>query len=257
MMISSSFCTVMVSVLTAPSFVAFSVEAFHLIPPLFIHNKVCLHYNEPQRQPLIRFAEGEDNKRNKQLISGDRFNKIIDELDVPKVTYMDRTPCLSLEEKIENIRKACTPVLGTKIEHYEWEVDPNDPSEENGLICFYCSNQMVLVVELVETLQFVETHLARIGLLTGAVVDELFPKERRDSYTQHRIRNDEDSGFFEILGVTIKGVYLVEDEKSVGTWTRLFFDAGKDGLIDVDGQEPWLMRGGTKKDLYGRVITVL
>ena len=151
---------------------------------------------------------------------------------------MSRISCPPLKEKIKNIRKACTPVIGTIIEYAETPafkdvIDWNDDWtkttfawEDSNLTYFVFSNEMVLAVQWTDY-----SGPASIELLTKNEVDERFEKWVDDPSSRRRWK--EVVSDLDIIGATLKGVYLADNEFYVNTWTRLFFDLGQVGWLEV------------------------
>ena len=176
--------------------------------------------------------------------------------------YNDEDYGPPLEQKIANLRKCITPVLGREIEYYEFinrhETGGIDEEYGNFFIGFK-------EFELVLCINWTCHEAAYVGLWTRQKVDEYFAKETvydcfqlpdgtldefsrsRTSFTQKSQTPQEFingtpwyGGYVDIIGSKIVGVYLgnastFETTKSpvLDRWTELFLDLGQCGCLNI------------------------
>jgi len=207
-----------------PPLIVVCSEAF-LNPALSIPALPFHHHNLPRIQVLASSAQ-------QGAINGDNGpesyeTELLPFTDAWLIAIMNRTSCPPLKEQIKNIRRACTPVIGTNIAYTErpqWKgvVD----WEDSNLIYFAFSNEMAVAVQWTNY-----SEPASIELLTKNEVGEMFEKWVDDPSWQRRYNN---VGIdLDIIGATLKGVYLAGNELYVNTWTRLFFDLGEVGWLEA------------------------
>ena len=207
-----------------PPLIVVCSEAF-LNPALSIPALPFHHHNLPRIQVLASSVQ-------QGAINGDNGpesneTELLPGSDAWLIAIMNRTSCPPLKEQIKNIRRACTPVIGTNIAYTErpqWKgvVD----WEDSNLIYFAFSNEMAVAVQWTNY-----SEPASIELLTKNEVGEMFEKWVDDPSWQRRYNN---VGIdLDIIGATLKGVYLAGNELYVNTWTRLFFDLGEVGWLEV------------------------
>lgn len=119
-----------------------------------------------------------------------------------------------------------------------WREPPAYIAKERCDFFLGFSNQKVL------TIRWVDFQNTYIKLWTKNEVDEYFAKHLPEGNKRHEF---EDGHYYEmwrdtvtkngcgldIIGATIEGVYLADNESYPNTWTELFFDLGDAGWLNV------------------------
>lgn len=176
--------------------------------------------------------------------------------------YNDEDYGPPLEQKIANLRKCITPVIGREIEYYEFinrhETGGIDEEYGNFFIGFK-------EFELVLCINWAYQEAAYVGLWTRQKVDGYFAKETAyhcyeqpdgtlDEFSKTRTtftQNSQDPqecmngtprhvGYVDIIGSKLVGVYLgnaneFDAAKSpiLERWTELFLDLGHHGCLNI------------------------
>jgi len=180
------------------------------------------------RTPISATLATQDRKglmqRNEQLSNGeDRVTTSIPHDNRTLSRLLADESSIDLENEMANIQVACQLVIGKRIEYYEhcyWTF--GDIRWEIFFVGF--PNQKVL------TIHWTDDNFKRIDLNTTREVEYQLAKDLQRYQPPTREAPDSLKG---IVGATLEGVYLAVDESMFGPFTRLFFDLGKSGWLEL------------------------